>query len=61
MLVLSAMSNTQVSRAEHALELQVLQATRISDVQKSSGSSFWRAGNNASKAVDSEVLSEGEL
>lgn len=60
MLFLSIMSNIQASRVEYILELQVLQATEITDVQKCSGSSYFRTGKNASKTADNEVLSKGQ-
>lgn len=63
MLFLSAMPNIQarqVSWAEYTLELQVLPATKITDAQKPSGSSYLRAGKNASKTADNEVLSKGQ-
>lgn len=60
MLVLSIMSNIQASRVEYILELQVLQATKITDVQKCSGSSYFRVDKNTNKITDNEVLSKGQ-
>ena len=60
MLFLSALSNIQASRVEYTLELQVLQATKITDAQKPSGSSYLKVGENASKTADNEVLSKGQ-